>query len=682
MNSKRALNTIKILFLTVNTLLSGMLCWEAGGRGRLMVLALPAACAFCLWRGKFTGHLLAVLGAGLVFFGFQSYSLQAQILHYLVSLCVLLVLARGRSTPEIRPYGPLRLWLLGFVGVMLAGLPLLPLGEFLQAGRELGPLGFARMAAYSVAASSFYALAALDRLVLYSLFAWELSRSRDPDDMENLARGVAASLPAALMFGLVEFFLARGKAFAMNDRLTSLFLNPGWFAEYVCLSFPFLFLLGRKKGKWLLYAILAVTLSAMVLTMARAAWLVTGMLAVGCVVAGYGGFDLFALHYRRMVKGVLLGGATALVVALFVYGGLSVTRVSLLNFPLTTMIKQRLERFTETPRPEVFKSGLLVGLESPVSGMGYETYAWHYPHLMRVPASGLAQGISPQAEVFEATHNLFIQIFAGGGALGLLAWLMLAGRAGQLALRRHRRRADAMSLAVIFSLAAFHAFGIFQEMIYIPPVWLLFFVLLAWCLRVEDSDGGWVADFTQRRAVRAVAVCVLLALGVNLANAGFAATAARLGLTAYPSTADQDLQGFSGPETVDGRPVLWSSGASSFKLSGEGPWTFELGLPHPDLAVDPVRVALSSGGTVLAQAVFAGDGTSGGAGNSEGSVGACDSAAIAGRRGTLTIPADAARPGQRIYLSVSRLYFPLVSGLKDHRALGAWVSGPGLAGLD
>jgi O-antigen ligase len=672
MKSKSAVNVLKALFLAANAIVSGMLCWEVGARSRLMVLAMPVVCAFCLWRGKFAGHLLTVLGAALVFFGFQSYSMQAQALHFLVSLAALMVLgeraASAGGAPESRPYGPLRLWLLGFVGVMLAGLPLLPLGEFLQAGRELGLLGLARMAAYSVAASSFYSLAALDRLVLYALFAWELSRVQDVDPAESLARGVAASLPAALVFGLAEFFLARGRAFAMNDRLTSLFLNPGWFAEYVCMGFPFLFLLGRKKGKWLLFALLGVALTAMVLTMARAAWLVAGLLAVGCVVSWVGGFDLFALHYRRMARGVLLGGGAAVAVALSVYGGLSVTRVSLLNFPLTTMIKHRLERFSETPRPEVFKSGLLVGLESPVSGMGFETYAWHYPHLMGVKGSALAQGVSPDAEVFEATHNLFIQIFAGGGALGLAAWLLMAGRAAQLALRRHRRRADAMSLAVIFSLAAFHAFGIFQEMIYIPSVWLLFFVLLAWCLRVEDSDGGWVADFTQRRAARTVALCVLLALAINLGNAGFAAMAGRFGIQAYPPPADQDIQGFSGPETVDGRPVLWSSGASSFKLSGDGPWTFDVGLTHPDLAAAPVRVSLSSGGVVLAQAVFGGSSASGGP------------AAIQGRKGALTIPAGAAEPGQRVFLSVSRLYFPIVSGVKDHRALGAFVSGPGLTG--
>jgi O-antigen ligase len=657
MTSSRAVFALKAAFLACNALLSGMLCWEMSGRGKLIVMALPVACAFCLLRREFIPHMLAAFGAVLVFFGFQSYSAHAQVLHYLVSIAVLLMLAVNRSDNAPRAYGPLRLWLLGFVGIMLAGLPLLPLKEFLQAYLELGPLRFARMAAYSVAKSSFYSLAAMDRLVLYALFAWELSRSQKGEAPVHFAKGVAASLPAALGFGLAEYFLARGKAFAMSDRLTSLFLNPGWFAEYVCVGFPLLFLLGRKRGAWLLYALLAACLAAMVLTMARAAWLVSGILAVACVVAGVSGFDLFALNYRRMAKGAILGGAAVAVVALGVYGALSVTRISLLNFPLATMISQRLERFSETPRPTVFASGILIGMESPVSGMGYETYAWHYPHLMQASQSKLSGAISRDAEVFEATHNLFIQIFAGGGLLGLTAWILLAGRAAQLAFRRHRLRADAMSLAVLFSLAVFHGFGLFQEMIYIPAVWLLFFAVLAWCLRLEDSDGGWVPGLAGRRVGWAVGMCVVAALLLNLHNAGFSVTSARLGFASYPPPGAQDFQGLAGPEMVEGRMVLWSSGASSFLLQKEGPWNFEIGVTHPDLAALAVRVRLLTQGKVLSEAVL--DGST-------------------GRVATLTVPAGAAQAGERVFLSVSRLYYPLVSGVKDHRSLGVWIAGPGL----
>jgi len=664
MNTARAVFALKLLFLAVNAMFSGLLCWEMSGRAKMFVLAVPLACALCLWRRGMTSHLLAALGAGLMFFGFQSYSAQAQVLHYLVSVAALLLLAAAGPGPRTQSYGPLRLWLVGFVGVMAAGLALLPLGEYAQALRELGPLGFARMAGYSVAASSFYALAALDRLALYALFAWELSLWRNDraseDGPSSLLRGVAASLPAALVFGLAEYFLARGKAYAMSDRLTSLFLNPGWFAEYVCVGLPFLLLFGRRRGRLFFFAVLALSLAAMVFTMARAAWLLSALLAVSCVVAGLARFDLFSLDYRRMAKGAVLGGAAVAVLGLGVYGALSATRISLLNFPLATMITERLERFSETPRPTVFKSGVLVGLESPVSGMGYETYAWHYPALMAAAGSGLAQGVSAEAEVFEATHNLFIQIFAGGGALGLAAWLLLAGRAAHLALRRHRRRADAMSLAVLLSLGAFHVFGLFQEMIYIPAVWLLFFAVAAWCLRQEDEIGGWIADFTQNRAARAVALAVLAALLINLDNAGFAATARQLKLDTYPPEGVRQLQGFSGPEVVDGRLVLWSSGASSFRLEGPGPWRFEVGITHPDLSVKPVRVSIQRAGRVLAEATFGSNAT---------------------RTGVLTIGADEARPGERVYLSVSRLYYPIVSGIKDHRALGAWVAGPGL-GLD
>jgi O-antigen ligase len=678
MTSRAFLFSAKAAFLAANAALSGMLCFEWGTRGRLFALAVAlVAAACCKWRGLLP-HLLAAFGAGMVFFGFQPYASPIPFLHFLTSLIALAVLVRS-ARPDLggqagtfrtcrpgawperqslaRRYGPLRLWLLGFVGVMAAGLPLLPMDLYAAALGELGLQGFVRLAGYAVAASPFYALTALVRLLLFALLAWELSRLPEEEGVRPLLLGMAASVPAAAVFGLGEFFLAKGKAYALNDRLTSLFLNPGWFGEYACVAFPFLLPLARRRGARALFALLAVTLAAMLLTMARAAWFVSGALTLVLAVSFAGGFDLYALNARRMIRGAALGAACAAVVALGAYWALSVSKLSLLNFPLAQMINERLERFAETPRPTVFKSGVLIGLESPAAGMGYETYAWRYPRLMAAPSSLLAREVSPEAEVFEATHNLFIQIFAGGGLLALAAWLLLAARAAQLAARRHRLRADALSLAALLSLGAFHLFGLFQEMIYVPAVWLAFFALLAFCLRAEDDCGGWTADFTAARAGRGVALAVLAALCVNLSNAGFSATAARLGLASYGSTGAHELDGFFGPEMQEGGPAMWSTGASSFALEGPGPWTLDAGAPHPDLAARPVVLSISAGGRELARAVFD---------------------EKRGRLAQLTIPPDAARPGQRVYVRVSRIFYPMMSGVKDSRPLAAWMRGPGI----
>ncbi len=694
------LNALKAVFLIANACMAGMLLWDVGPRMALLVLVLPAVLALAVWRRGWIPAVLACFGAVLPFFGFQSYAVHAQVLHWLVSLVALLCLAaniRDRAGEDRLAagsgavggfgLGPLRLWMLAFVGVMAAGLPLLPVGEFVQAAKNLGFLDFVRMAAYSVARSSLYALAALDRLLLFALLAWELSRLKGGRMLSSLCEGIAAGLCAALAFGLVEFFGAGGTAFAMNDRLSSLFLNPGWFAEYLCVAFPFLFVLGRGRSWPLLSraALLGVTaaaLAAMMLTMARAAWLVFGGLAVGSMVLAMTGWDFFALNYRRMAKGAALGLIAVVVLAAVVYGALAVSRISLLNFPLATMMRQRLERFSESPRPTVFKSGLLIGLESPLTGMGYETYAWHYPRLMASPASSLARNIDPKAEVFEATHNLFIQVFVGGGLLALIAWCLMAGRVFQLELRRHRRRADALSLGMLGALAAFHAFGLFQEMLYVPAVWLLFFIMLAHAMRLEDQEGGWAAPAAARRWTWAVGGVVAAALLLNLAGAGFgggarepngadsAITADKANSTdnaasaSDANTADRtvpvypaDLQGLSGPEVVDGYTAMWSCGASSFRLVGEGPWMFTLGCGQPGLETKPVEAVLRTGASFAVRAVFD---------------------ARHGRQAVLTIPREAGQPGGRVYLQVSRAFYPINAGVKDYRRLGVWIAGPGL----
>ena len=653
--------TAKILFLGANALLYSMVLWGTIPRARFLVLALPLICVLSAAKRGLFPHVLAAFGAGLMFFGFQSYSPHSLVLHVLTSwtaMCCVLEDAMDYRHGPRRP-GPLRIWFLAFLGIVFSGVFLLPLGQLAQTARDIGVLGLARMAAFSPAASSAYAAAAMNRLALFALLAWELSRLRDHRALPALFEGLAAGLPAALAFGLAEYFLARGKAFALSDRLTSLFLNPGWFAEYACLSFPLLFGLGkaRRLGRWLFFAVMAAAVAAMVLTMARAAWLVFGLLAVVGVILSLAGFDLFGLDTRRLSRGLLLGGGAVLGAALVLYWSLAVSKLSLRNFPLATMISQRLERFSESPRPAIFKSGILIGLEAPVAGMGYETYAWHYPHLMAAPQSLLASHGDPKAEVFEATHNLFIQIFVGSGLLGLAAWLLLMARVLRLEFRHHRRRGDPLSLGVLALVLAFHGFGLFQEMIYVPAVWLMMFVVLAHALRLEDAEGGWPGKLAARRAGWLAVGVVGLALAVNAAGAGQLRLARSLGLGAYPAPGSQDMQGLSGPEAVEGRQVLWSSGASSFVLTGQGPWQFELGCPHPDLAARAVRAVLRDGNKVLAETVFD-------AGHD--------------RTASLAVTGEQARPGDRLYLTVSRPYCPMVSGIKDFRCLGVWISGPGL----
>ncbi|GAB6039091.1 hypothetical protein JCM15519_36500 [Fundidesulfovibrio butyratiphilus] len=637
-------------FALTAALPSGVALVDASPRGWILAACAPLLAALFVAVARARAHMLACFGAALPFFGYQSYSMPSQAASFLVAWLVLACLAVNARQARQAGNGPARLLFAGFVAVLAAGVAFLPWSEFVRDLRVVGPVGFARMFAFSVADSPYYALSSLVRLPLFALLAWELSKQESDRTFKPLFDGVAAGLAAAVAFGLAEYFLARGKAFALNDRLSSLFLNPGWFAEYVCMAFPFLYGLGRGRmlAKMGLCLAGAACLVAMVLSMARAAWVVFACLGVASAVFWAARFDLFAVGRGRLVRGAAWGAGAVLVLTLGLYGVLAVSKVSLLNFPLATMIAQRVERFTESPRPQVFKSGLLIGAESPTFGLGYETYAWRYRRLMADPGSLLARGMDPKAEVFEATHNYFIQIFAGGGLVALALWLALAWRAYALEAACHRRRADALSLGVLVALTAFHAFGLFQEMTYVPTVWLLTFLLLAHALGLEDTLGGWASPKRAVWGVRGVAAVVLAALVWNLVAAHR--------LDARPGRA-AELAGFSAPEVLEGLPARWSLGASRFTPRGQGPWVFTVGCPHPDMGKRPVTVELLDQDGPLASVRFD---------------------AHSGHVARLVVDADRARPGRPVWVRVSRLFCPAAAGIKDPRCLGAWIAGPGL----
>lgn len=630
-------------FFAVSLAVTAALLLQGGTAHALFLAGATAGLVLGLLQPRTIHVLLWGFGFSLVFFGFQNYMLPTRFLEY-ETLCLTILLALRNRQRFFRPPASALEWAFWLFPACALTSVVLPLGPgLLEAFRATGALGVARMVTGSPAGDPFYAFGAAWRLALFAAFAWALASGREGRPFRPLLWGVSAGVLASLVVGLGVYLASAGQALSMDGRLTSLFFNPGWYAEYLCMTYPFVVLLftGRNRSK-LLYVFMALAALAVTLTMARAAWLVFLYLVVQTVAMVFKDHAGTTVRGHPYLKGLTVCFSIVLLSALLAYHFLAIGNKKSHEVVLTEKITDRLVHFTDTPRLTVFKSGLLIGLEAPAVGYGFESYAWRYRQLANDPASRLARGIPTGTEAFEAAHNFFIQLFSGIGLFGVLVWLVLVG----CAFRRWSglvRQGDALAGAALTSAIVFHLFGIFQEMTYIPPVWLLMWVLLGHALAADAAseedrpDGGRTG---RRWGWLALAVWVAFAL--------------LTGVRQEPRTAGlADCQGLFPPERIEGPRQQWSGGTASLLLAGPGPWEIAFGLPGPVAGGKSLTVWLRGhDGRVLDTAVF-------GPGD------------MAPKR--FVVAPGALEPGERLYLHADRVFFPPLFQMADQRVLGPSV---------
>ncbi len=572
----RLLQAASLVLVAGHGLLSAMVLAGAGRPALAMtaVIALGAAAMAVTRRGLETG--LVFLGFGLFLFGYQSYVYPAVAFGFLVDAAALALMWRNAGQPNNRSGAGLTGALLGaMAGLALASTALLPWGRFVQEIQFFGLSGFFGAMAFSPADAPAYALASALRLAIFAVFARELARLDLGNRFALVAQGVAGGLVTALCFGLAEHF--QGDRYLLHYRFTSLFANPGWFAEYAAVAAPYLLWPLTSRSPWrrgFCALGLALVGAALVLSLARAGW-IAGGLSVAAAAWLYFRSGPLARFPRPLGHLPTLAVAGALVVGLAFWA--SGKELSAISRPINALLKERVGNFTESPRPTLFRSGLCIAAERPLFGMGYETYARHYPVLLATPGAWLNRFGDPRAEVFETSHNMYVQLISGLGLAGLALWLAMAGRAGWVLWRRVRDFASLPAACVLLSLAAFHVYAFFQEMFYVPPVLFLLFCALSRAMALEGENGQGPS-----RLVRAVLGLVVVAGALSyLADANLGRTKARLGLSAWrPAGREVVFEGFYGPEDIAGRTMRWSAGNAAL-LVPDGALTLTMAAAAP-----------------------------------------------------------------------------------------------------
>ena len=189
--------------------------------------------------------------------------------------------------------------------------------------------------------------------------------------------------------------------------------------------------------------------------------------------------------------------------------------------------------------------GVDVGRESPVLGLGYESFSWHANILSAIPNSYYTiYKNNKYSWVLQTPHNIFVQIFVSGGAVGLCLWLLIAGYAVVILIFDLIRNRRLLNTPVIISIISFHIFGIFQSMQYIPMVWSMIFLCLGYAMTIDEG----VLPGRLRRVfgvlTKVSVVLVVISFFVYLGNFESRSLAQKYGLNIYAM--DQDRDKFAG----------------------------------------------------------------------------------------------------------------------------------------
>jgi O-antigen ligase len=641
----------------------------------LSCAAVVLAAASCLARPAWFGPALFALGGALFLFGFHSYNPRSQLFELaLAALAVVLVLRL-----LLNPRGPLPS---AFVGILpfavLYGLcatfslALLP-PRVLEHRVFLEGTGLARALFGAFPKDPLYPIASVERLWLFLAFAALLAAQPDGAALyRRLARGIVLSVAAAVVLGLLDFAgvlpLARynmSQIFfgAGYRRLQSTFGNPSWYACFVACSLPFVLLEwseARRSTRAALALLLPLAAASLFLSGARASWL-AGLLLLFALAglrlaAGRAGRPLAAPGALARAAVAASLAAFALLAAVTYWPSNAVSPPS-----GSRESPDRLDGLAHelrirglgvsSPRRVAAEYAFALAKQRPLLGLGYESFNMHLRTQLAQPGSPVARVINtavaadPTETVFDDSHDTYLQVLVGTGALGLALWLGLAAAALALVAASFLREPGPLSLSLALGMLLFHFYGLFQGMAYLPVLFFLFFVELGYAMALDGGPlAGWLS-LARRHALPVLVPLVVVALPLQVLDGGYRSLKRALGVETYLPDEAAEFEGFYSPEIGPSGEFRWMARRGIVNVARAAPFRLWFACEHPDLEREPVVVSLR----------FDGEGAE---------------SIVCRRPGTQEKRFDPPMPGA-LRLSVSRTFTP---GGADRRELGVAVS--------
>lgn len=530
-----------------------------------------SCCMFMILFPRYLKAFLFLFGFSFFLFGFGSIDVQSRVFELIVTcVATTLFVINWRAKETYQLNRPLVILIVCYVVLSLFSLLLLPVRLILK---DLWFFGFPDAFFYLFIGPPYgfyYPVVAVIRLMLFVVLAIQLSTAmRCQDNYKWLFGGIFSSAVFCSIIGLLDYYriisLARYRFGVTAGVLQSTFLNRGWFAEFILSVVPFVLIgfMSKIKGAWwkiLLLGSLVICEIALILSGGRAGWVSYPVVLFICWVFFWfskeGRFESFHFRWRDLVKiavSVPITIAISLVLIFFVLmplsdylknegGGKGIQKGS--KATKAYIVSQTARLVEPRGRIRAWMQGVDVGRESPVLGLGYESFSWHANILSATPNSYYTiYKNNKHSRVLQTPHNIFVQIFVSGGIVGLCLWLLIVGYAVVILTFDLIRNKRLLNTPVIISIISFHIFGIFQSMQYIPMIWAMIFLCLGYAMTI---DVGVLPDRLRRVfgvLTKVSVVLVVIGFFVYLNNFESRSLAEKYGLNIYAMDQDRDRFG-------------------------------------------------------------------------------------------------------------------------------------------
>ncbi|MFY0566644.1 O-antigen ligase family protein [Archangium lansingense] len=396
----------------------------------------------------------------------ETYTIAPVLEASLLAFCVLWFLRAAQGRASLPRFGPLEASVLLFLALATGSAMAATVA---RVWAEEGPLAVLRLDAIVFQTPPLAPLFPVRQLFIFleAFLLFGFVRSNlGHDDVKRLAMTLLVSAALVLLVGAVLLVLFdNSRYFRGVSRATSVFLGPNEFATYLLMLVPLAAAVAHGARTWMArwLGVLVAGGGALMLffTRSQGAWLAA---LTAPVLAGLF-FQARVTRLTRLGRVVLAGGVLA--------------GTAVCVWLLATQAPEQINALSDG-RYFLYRAALRMLQESPLFGVGLGNF-------FLLLGSFYPAGIEGRA-AHEHAHNMFLQILAELGPLGLVAFarplvtvLARAARAPGL---------SGMAWGLLVAVLAVLVHSLTDYTLWMAPMWLLFWMLLGALAVSLDATSG------------------------------------------------------------------------------------------------------------------------------------------------------------------------------------------------